>query len=129
MAYGYLVSKEMGSLKIFVEAKGDKFVEFSNNGVALGLIITVSSWVMGADLTEILGIGLVEVESANPYLIEGAKQMTKLGEFIATVIEWVLRRSCGCWGTCARDSTRVELPQLIPVLRVLNLEFLSSVAC
>jgi len=92
----YLVGKVMGLLEIFVEAKGDKFIEFSDDTVVLRLFVTVASRVSRADLTEVLGVRLVEVGSANPKLVESAEMAAKLVEFIGVVIEWVLRGPWGC---------------------------------
>ena len=87
----YLIGEEMGTLKMFVEVKGDKTVEFGNDTIALGPIVAVASWVVGAELTEVFRVLFVEMISANPELVESTEKTTKLGKFLCIILEWVLR--------------------------------------
>ena len=57
----YLVSKKIQTLKVFVKARRNKVVEFSNDTIVFRLIIAVMCRVAGADLTEIFGVGFAEV--------------------------------------------------------------------
>ena len=101
MVYRYLLGEEMGTLEILMEVEGDKFVEFGNNAVAFGLITAVTFCVPGANLTEALRVGLAEVEFANPYLIENAKETTKLVKLVGVSVEWILRGPWSCWSAHA----------------------------
>ena len=58
---------------MLVKAKRNKVIEFSNDGLTLCLIIAIAIRMPGANITEVLGVGLVEVRRGNPYLIEDTK--------------------------------------------------------
>ena len=104
----YLVGEEVGTLKIVVEAKRNKFVEFGDNTITLGLIAAITCGVPGANLAEVFRVGLAEVVWANPYLIEDTERTAKLVKVFAVLLEWI-RSGCGhCRRARTRDSTRVE---------------------
>ena len=87
----YFVGEEGGPLKVLVRARRNKAIEFSDDGLTLCLIIVIVIGMPGANITEVLRIGLVEVRRGNPYLIQDTKRMTKFVEILGVTLEWVGR--------------------------------------
>lgn len=87
--YTDLVGKEIGTLKVFMKARGDKVIEFSNDAIVLGFVTVVTGWVPRANLAEIFGVGLAEVRWANPNLVEDAEEATELVKLLAVLLKWI----------------------------------------
>ena len=56
-----------------MKARRNSAIEFSDDGLTLCLIITIAIGMPGANITEVLRIGLVEVRRGDPYLIKDTK--------------------------------------------------------
>lgn len=72
-----------------MKVRRNKIIEFSNDAGMLGLIITITSWVLWANMAKVFRVGLAKMRWANPYFIENTKETTKLVELFAVLLEWV----------------------------------------
>ena len=107
-----------------MKARRDKVIKFSNDTLALCLVILIACRMPRANIAEVLRIGLVKVRWVDPQLVKNTECTTKLIKVFGMVLKRVRRACSRSWGACTRNRARGEFAKLQPVLGVLKLKFL-----